>query len=210
MRREEMTMLFARTGRQLLVIGLIGLAGAASAQTTPKPDPTPPDLTKTPAAQTAEPARKGPNVPPPNVNQLRGKDTPATGGAVTSPAERPPVVAPVPPRPPRSMEEALQPDVEKLPVDPAERAKVNAQRGINTGKPAAPGQPGRVVVEGDRTVNNPTQQIGNVLTRPDGTVVTVESLPGGKRKECVRDCAGPACCVVIDPNPNPMLRSPLR
>jgi hypothetical protein len=219
-------MRFASFARTSLTLTFTIWLAAAHAQTPQRPDPTPPDLTKSPsqaqpqapAATTTTPgeARKGPDVPPPNVNFLRGKENPpagqvpaapATGAA--RPAERPPVVAPVAPRPPRSMEEALQPDVEKLPVDPAERAKVNAQRGINTGKPA-PGQPGRVVVEGDRTVNNPTQQIGNTLTRPDGTVVTVESLPGGKRKECVRDCTGPACCVIIDPNPNPLLRSPLR
>ena len=194
--------------RSLAFAALLGVALGTQAQSTPqRPDPTPPDLTKPAPAET----RKGPDVPPPNVNQLRGKDTPAAPQApATSPAPRPPVVAPVAPRPPRSMEEALQPDVEKLPVDPAERAKVNAQRGINTGKPAPAGQPGRVVVEGDRPVSNPTQQIGNVLTRPDGTVVTVENLAGGKRKECVRDCAGPACCVIIDPNPNPLLRSPMR
>ncbi|HET7773526.1 MAG TPA: hypothetical protein VFK82_06850 [Burkholderiaceae bacterium] len=202
-------MLSAPIVRSLLAIGLTVLAGAAAAQSAPqRPDTAPPDLTKTPpapAAPAAEP-RKGPDVPPPNVNQLRGKDA----APATRPSDRPPVVAPVAPRPPRSMEEALQPDVEKLPVDPAERAKVNAQRGLNAGKSNAAGQPGRVVVEGDRPISNPTEQIGNTLTRPDGTVVTVENLPGGKRKECVRDCTGPACCVVIDPNPNPMLRSPLR
>jgi hypothetical protein len=131
-----------------------------------------------------------------------------------TPAQRP---APVPQPPAQpveapSLESLLQPDLKPLPKDPTERAientrrllrerdqKTEAQRRNESAAPAA-GNPGVVIIFGERPAPAPGvgEQVDRVLN-PQSEGITTETLPGGMvRRECVADCTGPACCVLIE------------
>jgi hypothetical protein len=173
-------------------------AVTAHAQPTPPPpvDPQPPriiDAPLVPAQRTPQPSV--PKAPP---------NTPA------------PKATPTP-----TLEQSLTPELKPMPADPTQRVIENTRRLMQerqeraareqrTGKPEA--VPGRVVVEGAAPVTpdvSASERITEILNPPAG--VTSEPLPGGLgRRECVADCVGPACCVIVETVPQQHKQSPLK
>jgi type IV secretory pathway VirB10-like protein len=177
----------------LFIAGFLTLSAFAQ-QPPPPVDPQPPRIA---------------DMPPATPQRATPRPTPTP--AATSAAK--------PAAPPQTLEQSLTPDLKPMPADPTQRVIENTRRLMQqrqnraeqNGKDAQPA--GRVVVEGGASVTadpNASERVGNILN-PEQSPVTSTVLPGGMaRQECVTDCVGPACCVIVEIVPQQHKQNPLR
>jgi hypothetical protein len=159
-------------------------------------------------------------TPPPPVDPQppRIVDTPPAARPSPRPATPPPTPA-AKPTPAQTLEQSLTPELKPMPADPTERVIENTRRLMQQRQNRANQsggdvqQAGRVVVEGAAPITpeaGTSERVGNILN-PNGEAVISTPLPGGMaRQECVAECVGPACCIIVETVPPQHKQNPLR
>ena len=153
--------------------------------------------------------------PPPRL-----VEAPARAPNLPLSEQSPPLAAPKNAVPQLSLESQLQPELKPLPKDPTERAIENTRRLLrernNKQKPTNsrndPSNSGVVFIFGEKPNPEPSvgQKLEQLLTPSDELTITT-STPGGMNKiECLRNCTGPFCCLVVERDPVFWKRSGLR